>query len=202
MADTLTFGHPRGGLANPKTPDEVTMRNESVRTNGAANPPYSLRGFESELISELGRLVADLPEGAARLHIGRVPGHPDWVEPYFEVAPANPRAAPFKGVVVIDDLNLTIGTASFREFFCFARGGTIFKGASWQEEFRWIWLAVVKGGFTENLYRSSNGRVIGWATKLSVNGKDLAIRNGTRFEGLFRSAKVERIKFEPYVMAR
>ncbi len=167
-----------------------------------ADPPYALPGFESELISELDRHVADLPDGAARLRMSRVPGHPEWAEPYFEVAPTNPRAAPFKGVLVANDLSLTIGIASLREFVGFARGGTIIKGASWQEEFGWIWLATVRGGFTENLYRNSQGKVIGWATKLSVNGKDLIIRNGRRSEGLFRPKKVERINYEPYIMTR
>jgi hypothetical protein len=181
--------------------DGMTMRDESIRSNGLGEPPYALSGFESELISKLGQLVAELPNGAARLRISRAPGHPEWAEPYFAVVPTNPRAAPFKGILVARDLNLTIGVASFREFAGFARGGTIVKGASWQEEFLWIWQAVVSGGFTEKLYRNSKGKVIGWATKLSVNGRGVVIRNGRRSEGLFRSEKIEQIKYEPYFMS-
>jgi hypothetical protein len=103
---------------------------------------------------------------------------------------------------VADDLSLTIGKASCREFVGLARGGTVVKGASWQQEFGWIWLAVVKGGFTENLYRNSEGKVTGWATKLSVNDKDLIIRNGRTTGALFRRKKVERINYEPYIMAQ
>jgi hypothetical protein len=203
MADTLIFGRPLGGFDPPrKNSNEVNMRDEAAKGDNANQQPYSLPGFESEVLSELDRLVSDLPDGTASLHIGRIPGHPERGEPYFEVVPKNPKSARFKGEVVIDDLNLTIGVASFREFFCFGRGGTVFKGARWQEELRWIWLAVIGGGFTETLYRNSNGKVIGWATKLSVNGKDLVIRNGTRLEGFFRSAKRERITYEPYVTAR
>jgi hypothetical protein len=96
-------------------------------------------------------------------------------------------------------LNLTIGEAAWREFVGFARGGTVVKGSTWQEEFRWIWLAVVRGSFTEHIYRNSAGKAIGWATKLSVNGKDLVIRNGRRAERLFGRERAERITYEPYV---
>jgi|SRR5271163_902464 hypothetical protein len=167
--------------------------------NTAVDSPYPLRGFEADLIHELEKLVADLPDGTAHLRISRAPGHPEWAEPYFEVIPTNPRAAAFKGVAVKTDLNLTIGAAAWREFVGFARGGTVVKGATWQEEFRWIWLAVVKGGFTEHIYRDSAGKAIGWATKLSVNGTDLIIRNGRRTEKLFGREKLESITYEPCV---
>jgi hypothetical protein len=164
--------------------------------------PYPLRGFEADLIHELEELVADLPAGTAHLRLSRVPGHPEWLEPCFAVVPMNPRAAPFKGVVVITDLNLTIGEAAWHEFIGFARGGTLVRGATWQDEFRWIWLAVVRGGFTEHIYRDSKGKAIGWATKLSVNGKDLIIRNGRRTERLFGRKNLEMINYEPYLTTR
>jgi hypothetical protein len=160
--------------------------------------PYALPGFEADLIRELGRLVADLPAGTARLRVGRVPDHPEWLEPYFEVVPTNPSAAPFKGVVVRTDLNLTIGAATWREFIGFARGGTIVHGSTWQEEFCRIWLAVVRGGFTEHIYRDSEGKAIGWATKLSMDGSELVIRNGRKAKRLFGRERVESITYDPY----
>jgi hypothetical protein len=175
------------------------MREEDPITGTTADSSYPLPGFETDLMRELRCLVADLPVDAARLRVTHVPGHPECLEPYFEVIPTNPRAAAFKGVAVKTDLNLTIGAAAWREFVGFARGGTVVKGATWQEEFRWIWLAVVKGGFTEHIYRDSAGKAIGWATKLSVNGTDLIIRNGRRTEKLFGREKLESITYEPYV---
>jgi hypothetical protein len=162
-------------------------------------PPVIRPGFETDLIHQLECLVGDLPAEAAQLRISRVPGHPEWPEPYFEVTPTNPRAARFKGVVIITDLNLTVGQAAWREFVGFARGGSVVRGSTWQEEFRWIWLAVVRGGFTENVYRSSQGKAIGWATKLSVNGKDMIIRNGRKAERLFGRERLESITYEAYV---
>src|SRR5271165_4671345 len=106
---------------------------------------YPIPGFEADLIYEVKCVVAELPAGAAQLRISHVPGHPEWLEPYFEVVPTNPRAAALKGVAVKTDLNLTIGEAAWREFVGFARGGTVVKGATWREEFRRIWLAVVRG---------------------------------------------------------
>jgi hypothetical protein len=175
------------------------MREDPQKILAAGDPPSPLPGFEADLVRELERLVMDLPPNIARLRISRVSGHPEWPEPCFEVIPTNPRAAPFKGVAVVTDLNLTIGEATWREFIGFARGGTVVQGSTWQEEFRWIWLAVVKGGFTEHIYRDSRGKAIGWATKLLVNGKDLIIRNGSKTAGLFRHKRVEAITYEPYI---
>ncbi len=126
------------------------------------------------------------------------PGHPEWPEPHFEVIPKNTKAAPFRGAAVVTDLSLTIGEAAWREFYGFARGGTIVRGATWREELRLIWLAVVAGGFTEFVYRNSRGKAIGSATKLLVNGKELVIRNGRRAEGLLQRQRVESITYEPY----
>jgi len=175
------------------------MREEQKTTTTTADVPYAFPGFEANLIRELEGLFAALPAGAARLQITRVPSHPEWLEPYFEVIPTNPGAARLKGVAVKTDLDLTIGEAARREFVGFARGGTVVKGSTWQEEFRWIWLAVVRGGFTEHIYRNSAGKSIGSATKLSVNGKDVVIRNGRRAERLFGRERAERISYEPYV---
>jgi hypothetical protein len=175
------------------------MREEQKESTGIIESPYPLPGFEADLIRELELFVADLPAGTARLRISRIPGHPELLEPYFEVIPSNPRAAPFKGIVVKTDLDLTIGEVARHEFIGFARGGTVVRGSTWQEEFRRIWLAVIRGGFTEHIYRDSGGKAIGWATKLEVDGKDLTIRNGRRAERLFGRKSVVRITYEPYV---
>jgi hypothetical protein len=142
--------------------------------------------------------VSDLPPDVARLRIGRVPGHPDWPEPYFEVIPANPKAARFAGAAVSSDLDLTIGEAE-REFCGFARGGTVVRGASWQQELRWIWEAVVAGGLTQRHYLDSSGKVIGWVGKFVVNGKELVFRNGRRAERLFGRQRLKTVTYEPYV---
>jgi hypothetical protein len=175
------------------------MREEQKETTALTESPYALPGFEADLIRELEILVAGLPAGTARLRISRIPGHPELLEPYFEVIPWNPRAAPLKGIVVKTDLNLTIGEAARREFIGFARGGTVVRGSTWQEEFRRIWLAVTTGGFTEHIYRDSGGKAIGWTTELALGGKDLIIRNGRKAERLLGRKKVERITYEPYV---
>ncbi len=161
-------------------------------------PPEPRPGFQIDLIRELEGLVGGLPEGAARLCVGRVPGHPEWPEPYFEVIPTHPKAASFTGVAVANDLDLTVGH-SWREFYGFARGGTIVRGATWQEELRWIWLAVVAGRLTERLSLDSCGKVIGWDSKLVVNGKEVRFRNGRRAERLFGREMVKTVTYEPYV---
>src|ERR1700730_18189894 len=161
-------------------------------------PPCPAPGFQTDLIKELQTLVASLPVGVARLQIGRVPGHPEWPEPYFEVLPAKPNAARVRGVAVATDLDLTIGEAQ-REFVGFARGGNIIRGASWQDELRWIWQAVVAGGLTQRHYLDSRGRGIGWVAKFAVNGSELVFRNGRRTERLFGRERGQTITYEPYV---
>lgn len=172
---------------------------------GSTNPDSASRtapspapGFESALVREVEALVGSLPSGAASLRLGRVPGHPDWPEPHFEVTPANPRAARIDGVAVATDLDLSVGKSS-REFCGFARGGTIVRGATWQQDLRWIWEAVVAGGFIERRFLDSQGKVIAWDSKLVVNGKQVVFRNGRR-EKLFGRAysKVETVTYEAY----
>jgi hypothetical protein len=174
------------------------MTDKSPKSDRGADSPYPLPGFETDLISEIKCLAAQLPTGTARIQVSRVPGHPEWLEPYFEIIPANSKAARIKGGAIKTDLNLTIGETAWREFVGFARGGTVVKGFSWQEELRGIWQAVVKGGFTENIYRDSKGKAIGWATRLSLGHTDLIIRNGRTAERLLGPKRVERITYEPY----
>lgn len=69
------------------------MRGQTQKADTTADPPYPLPGFETSLIRQIERLVADLPPDTAQLHISRIPGHPEWAEPYFEVVPANHGAA-------------------------------------------------------------------------------------------------------------
>lgn len=166
--------------------------------NSGDMPPRPSPGFETDVLRELEALVLELRPGATRLRIGRVPSHPEWPELYFEVMPTNPKAARFEGIAVGRDLDLTIGH-SWREFYGFARGGTIVRGAAWQEEFRWIWQAVIAGGFVERRFLDCRGNVIAWDSKLVVNGKAIVFRNGRR-EKLFGRAytREEIVTYEPY----
>lgn len=167
------------------------------KSTSPSEPPRHLPDFQSNLVRHLEVFVGALPEGVARLSIGRVPGHPEWPDPYFEIIPRNPKAAPIKGTAVATDLDLTVGY-SWREFYGFARGGTIVPGATWQEELRAIWLAVIAGRLTERLTLDSRGEVIGWDSKLVLNGKELIFRNGRRAERLFARAKQKTVIYEPY----
>jgi hypothetical protein len=156
-----------------------------------------LPDFQTDLVRQLEALVGTLPEGVAHLSIGRLPAHPEWPEPYFEIIPRNPQAAPLKGAAVATDLDLTVGN-SWREFYGFARGGTVVPGATWQEELQSIWLAVIAGRLTEQLTLDSEDQVIGWDSKLILNGRELLFRNGRRAERLFARAKVKTVTYEPY----
>jgi len=156
-----------------------------------------LSDFQANLIRQLEALVGDLPEGVARLSIGHVPDHPEWPEPYFEIIPRNPQAASIKGNAVATDLDLTVGN-SWREFYGFARGGTLVPGAAWQEELRRIWLAVTAGRLTEQLSLNSQGEVIGWDSKLVLDGGELIFRNGRRAEHLFGRPRLKTVTYEPY----
>jgi len=173
----------------------VAQMNHSI-LNG--NSHQGLSGFQTELVRQLEGLVKALPNDVARLSVGHVPGHPDWPEPYFEVIPANPRAATFKGVAVGTDLDLTVGH-SWREFYGFARGGTIIRGARWEDEFRSIWLAVVAGRLKERLSLDSRRNVSGWDSRLSLDDKELVFRNGRRTEKLLGKETVEIVTYESYV---
>ena len=156
-----------------------------------------LPDFQRDLVRQLETLVEALPEGVAHLSVGHVPDHPEWLEPYFEIVPRNPKAAPLKGTAVATDLHLTVGN-SWREFYGFARGGTIVPGATWQEELRKIWLAVIAGQLTEQLTLDSQGKVIGWDSKLVLNGREIIFRNGRRAESLFGPATLKTVTYEPY----
>jgi hypothetical protein len=177
----------------------MSMNKPGNLEEGRWAPPAPKPGFETGLVEEVNRLMASLPSGAARLRVGRIPGRPQWPEPYFEITPGNPRSAPLKGSAVAKDLNLIVGH-SWREFYGFAHGGTVIRGATWQEELREIWLAVVAGQLTERLFMDSSGRVIAWNSHLRLDGKDLVFRNGRR-EKLFGRAytTARTVTYEPYV---
>lgn len=136
-------------------------------------PPSPSPGFETDVIRELEGFVRALPAGTASMVVSRLRADARCLEPEFEITPRNPKAARFGGYVVATDLYLTIGEAE-REFIGFGRGGNIVRGVRWQEELRWIWQAVIAGGFTQRHYLDSGGKVIAWHSKLVVNGKDLA----------------------------
>jgi hypothetical protein len=163
------------------------------------NSPNPRPGFETDVIREVEGLFSALPSGTATVHVGRVPGHADWPEPYFEVAPTNSKAARFEGIAVVDDLTLIIGEAE-REFVGFARGGSVVRGASWQQELRWIWQTVLAGGFAQHHYLDSRGKVIGWSGTFLVNGYELLFRNGRQTEHLFGRKRVREITYERYIL--
>jgi hypothetical protein len=163
-----------------------------------SEPPRPSPGFETEFILELKALVRTLPEGVAQLTVDRVPGHPEWPEPYFEITPKNPKAVSVKGSGVATDLELTVGH-SWREFCGFAKGGTIVPGADWREDLRWIWQAVVAGQLIERLTLDAKGEVLSWDSRLALNGREVVFRNGRR-RGLFgRRGRVETLTYEPYI---
>ena len=132
------------------------------------------------------------------MHVGRVPLHPEWPEPYFEVVPRNPKAARLSGAAVATDLSLTVGEVE-NELIGFARGGTLVRGASWQEELRGIWEAVVKGGFAQKQSVDSRGRVIGGAFKISIRGREWEFRGGRKAETLLGRARYRTVRYEPYL---
>ena len=170
---------------------------EDHSTSDGEMPPHPRQGFEAEVIQELQSFVAELLPNVATLRVGRVPEHPEWSEPFFEVIPANPRAAPLSGIAVKGDLYLTIGDVE-REFVGFDRGGTIVRGASWCDELRWIWQAVIAGGFSQQQSLGSNGNVIGGVGKLAINGKEFIYRGGRRAETLFGKRRNRTVIYEPY----
>lgn len=102
--------------------DEMKLRDDASLNTRTA--------FEAELVEELRLLIAVLPEGSASLCL--LPENPEWSCPYFEVMPANDRAAKLIVGAVLDDIHLTIGEVE-REFIGFRRGGIIVPGGSWYE---------------------------------------------------------------------
>jgi hypothetical protein len=161
-------------------------------------PPRPSPGFEADVIRELEGLVRALPGGTASMVVSRLRADARCLEPEFQIAPRNPRAACFAGYAVATDLCLTIGEAE-REFIGFGHGGNIARGVPWQEELRWIWQAVISGGFTQRHYLDSSGKVIAWYSKFVVNGKNLLLRNGRR-ERLFGRAytSIHDVTYEAY----
>jgi hypothetical protein len=170
---------------------------EGHSTAAGEMPPIPRSGFETEVIQELEALVAELSPGIATFRLSRVPLHPDWTEPFFEIIPANPRSASLSGVAIHGDLSLTIGEVE-REFIAFHKGGNIIRGASWRDELRWIWQAVVVGGFSQRQSLGAKGNVLGGASVLAVNGKEFVYRGGRRAETLFGKRRYRTVIYEPY----
>jgi len=165
---------------------------------GEQIPPSPIPGLETEIVALIQQLVADLPAGTAELVLQRVPGHPEWPNPYFAVTPRNPRAAAFKGVVVENDLDLTIGKFAAREFAGFARGATILKGRTPEEEFRSIWHTVMSGGFNEEVYYDRRGRLVTASAKIRVENIQLTFSYGSRFISNLVKRKRQTVLYEPY----
>lgn len=132
------------------------------------------------------------------MRLGRVPGHSEWAEPYFEIIPLNKKAAPLKGEVAHRDLNLTIGEISTREFIGFARGCLTAANSTWKDDFSSIWRAIKAGKLEERLYLNSSGAAIGWFTRLSLDERTVIFRNGRRRETLFAKEQVRTVTYEAY----
>jgi hypothetical protein len=158
--------------------------------------PNPRPGFETEVIQELKTLVAELPPGVLTFRVSRVPRHPEWTEPYFEIIPANPRSALLSGMAIHGDLFLTIGEVE-REFIAFHKGGTIVRKAAWRDELRWIWQAVI-AGFSQRQSLGSDGSVLGGASVFSINGKEFVYSGGRWAESLFAKRKYRTVIYEPY----
>jgi hypothetical protein len=94
------------------------------------------------------------------------------------------------------DLSLTIGEVE-REFVAFHKGGTIVRKATWRDELRWIWQAVI-AGFSQRQSLGSDGNVLGGTSVLSVNGKEFIYRGGRSSETLFGKRRYRTVIYEPY----
>ena len=118
--------------------------------------------------------------------------------PYFEVRPTNSRAARLSGIVENGEgVQLTIGDAAWRAL-CH-RGGNIVKGASCVEEFRWICEAVLAGGFTEDLYYSSRGKLIRSEARLRVKGVEVVFGGRRRLSLPFVRRVKKSVLYEAYI---
>ena len=169
-----------------------------MRQSPAGPAPAPVPGLETAILRVVQESFLELPKGVAQLKVGRVPGHADWPNPYFELTPGNPNAATFRGTVVESDLNLTVGQRATREFVGFARGGTILRGRSPEEEFRSIWDAVIAGGFTEEL-RYWRQRIL--ASRAKIRLSDIELEFGyAEWAVLHFLLKCEKraILYEPY----
>ena len=171
--------------------DDTRGKVGPVKGETAPSPAFN----EARVLEELQRLVGNLPIGSASLCA--LPENPEWSCRYYEVKPSNDKAARLIVGVVLDDMHLTIGEVE-RELIGFGRGGTPISGASWREEFRWIWDAVVNGGFLQRQTLDSKGRVIGGASRISVNGRDWDFRGGKRAETLFSRPRYRTVAYQPW----
>ena len=136
--------------------------------------PIAESPFERGFIATVESMALRLPLDAGSLMVGRVPGHEEWRNPYFEIVPTNPRAARISGWAAVSDLNITIGQMGDREFIGFGRGATILKDASPREELEAICSAVMKGGFTEHLAFNSRGKLLYSEILITISGTTLS----------------------------
>jgi hypothetical protein len=176
----------------------ITMNTTPNEFDGQGPPPDPRPGFETEVLQLVAILIADLPPGTAELHVSRVPGHPEWPRPYFEVLPTNPRSAAIRGIASSGDLYLTIGEVE-REFVGFDTGENIASGATWQEELRAIWNVVTQGGFPQRQSLGVDGEVLGGASRFLIDGREWDFRGGKRAKTLFSKPRYKTVVYEPYL---
>jgi hypothetical protein len=152
--------------------------------------------YESGVVLLLEEWVGELPEGTATLTVKQLAGkyeHPD-----FEVKPTNSRASSFRGYAVRGDLTLYVGQHSEVELFNFERGGSVVPHLTWQEEFRLIWKAVIKGGYTEKCYRSRDGKIVRCRTEILLDGVPLILGFSVSLRPKWLLKECE-VAYEPYI---
>lgn len=118
--------------------------------------------------------------------------------PGFKVFPNNENAAPFSGYLEVYDLNLKIGRFARYEIYGFGRGGKVISRMSWQKELRWIWEAIMAGGFREHLIYDSDGKVVSSIVRISVPGRNMVFAYGGLISRL-RGGIEKTITYEPYL---
>jgi hypothetical protein len=163
-----------------------------------SRPPNPLPGLEASIVNLLQELVRGTLAGKAELLISRMPGHPEWTEPYFELRPSNPRSARIAGIVVNGDgIDMTIGSAAVLDLR--AEGSSLSKDLPCEEEFRLICNAVIRGGFTEVLYMNSRGETVYSEGKLCINGVEKLVADHGRWFWLPFIRRLKRIvNYDPY----
>jgi len=159
--------------------------------------PSILPGFESRILEFLSSLITKMPAGAAELKISRVPGQPDWPEPYFEVRPTKPNAGPFSGIIRDGDgIDLTVGARGTRELRY--EGGNFVNGLSCEEEFAEICRVVTIEGFVEEVVHDEHGGLVYAEATVLAFGKEITFGSGRWLPLPFLTWDKRRVQHSPY----